>query len=91
MISFNIALNENFEGGGTSHPAVDEPVRIGTGDVLMHSGKVLHSGNNVTSGIRYIIVAFVWVDSPRINYEFIQAKARVGISNDDLFRNILRY
>lgn len=91
LISFNFALNNEFEGGGTSHPAADEPVRIGTGDVLMHTGKLLHSGNHVTSGVRYIIVAFVHVDSDRVNYDFIKRKSRSGISDEGLFQNLLLY
>jgi len=91
LISFNFALNSDFVGGGTSFPHLDEPVRIGTGDVVMHTGKLLHSGNNITEGLRYIIVGFVQVDSDRVDYDFVKRTSRSGISDEDLFRNLLLY
>jgi len=89
LISFNFALNEDFEGGGTSFTSLDEPLRIKTGELVMHTGKLLHSGNHVTSGIRYIIVAFIRVNDERVDYDFIQRTSRTGITDEDLFRNLL--
>lgn len=66
IISFNILLNDDFEGGGTiiNHPnpngSVDRVLhKSKKGDLFIHSGKLLHSGNEITSGKRYIIVGFV--------------------------------
>lgn len=66
IISFNILLNDEFDGGGTiiNHIKDDRTTistlhTINKGDLFMHSGKLLHSGNKITSGTRYIIVGFV--------------------------------
>lgn len=91
LLSCNLALNEEFEGGGTSFSTLDDPVRIKTGQVIMHTGKLLHSGNHVTSGIRYIIVGFVKVDSDRVDYDFLKRTSRSGLTNEALFRNLLNY
>lgn len=68
LISFNILLNDRceFEGGGTiircsnnDGKIEDTLVNINKGDILIHSGKVMHSGNKITSGTRYIMVGFI--------------------------------
>lgn len=66
IISFNILLNDEFEGGGTKiyHPNnegnVTETLYTSKkGDLFIHPGKLLHSGNKITSGRRYILVGFV--------------------------------
>jgi hypothetical protein len=93
LISFNFALNEDFEGGGTSFSQFPDagPVRIKQGELVMHTGKLMHSGNNVTKGIRYIIVAFIEVASDRVDHDFIQRTSKKGITDEALFRNLLRY
>lgn len=89
LISFNFCLNNDFEGGGTKFADLGETIRIETGDVVLHSGKALHSGNEVTKGIRYIIVGFVKVDSQRVDYEFVRHTSKMGITDTDLYRNLL--
>ena len=66
IISFNILLNDEFEGGGTiiNHLNSDGTTtstlhNSNKGDLFIHSGKLLHSGNKITSGIRYILVGFI--------------------------------
>lgn len=66
IISFNILLNDDFEGGGTiiNHPRPNMSIesvlhKSKKRDLFIHSGKLLHSGNKVTSGKRYIIVGFI--------------------------------
>jgi len=67
-ISFNILLNDAFEGGGTrfwnrniEQPfAHVQPTRPGT--VLMHSATINHEGVTVTKGTRMILVGFLSVD-----------------------------
>lgn len=60
FLSFNILLSNHndFEGGGTYF---DDGITIylEQGDVVVHSGQILHSGNKITKGIRYILVAFI--------------------------------
>ena len=59
-ITVNIMLSHvnDFEGGGTYF---DDGLTtfLEQGDLLIHSGKTLHSGIKITSGKRYIIVFFI--------------------------------
>ncbi|CAB9507265.1 Procollagen-lysine 2-oxoglutarate 5-dioxygenase [Seminavis robusta] len=67
-ISFNILLNDEFEGGGTrfwdrlhQQPfALVQPTEPGT--VLTHSALINHEGATVTKGTRMILVGFLSVD-----------------------------
>ena len=63
LLSFNILLNEHseFEGGGTiiQHSDGDILYNIKKGDLILHSGKIMHSGNKITSGKRYLLVGFI--------------------------------
>jgi len=64
--SFNVLLSQNadeggggdFEGGGTSFCNIGR-VQPSQGHVLVHRGSLLHQGNPVTKGTRYILVGFV--------------------------------
>jgi len=53
--SFNIALNDNFDGGGTHF--LDENIYINNpvGSCLIFPGKKTHSGLKINKGTRYII------------------------------------
>lgn len=61
VFSFNIALNsaEEFEGGGTWFQSLNDAVKIDQGEMVSHASGVLHGGHAITSGKRYILVAFV--------------------------------
>lgn len=66
IISFNILLNEEFTGGGTIIEHVEEDGSLvkklyvsDKGDLFIHPGKLLHSGNKIKSGVRYILVGFI--------------------------------
>jgi predicted 2-oxoglutarate/Fe(II)-dependent dioxygenase YbiX len=61
VFSFNIALNpaHEFEGGGTWFNSLGESVKIDEGEMVSHASGILHGGNAITSGRRYILVAFV--------------------------------
>lgn len=63
FLSINILLSDtkDFEGGGTYFND-GLTVFLEQGDVLVHSGKVKHSGLPITKGTRYIMVAFVVID-----------------------------
>jgi hypothetical protein len=63
FLSINILLSDtkDFEGGGTYFND-GLTVFLEQGDVLVHSGKVKHSGLPVTKGTRYIMVAFVTIE-----------------------------
>lgn len=65
-VSFNILLNEEFEGGGTRfHDKKDISyfdVKPKRGQVLLNNGCVPHEGLKTTRGTRYIMVGFLSVD-----------------------------
>jgi hypothetical protein len=65
-ISFNILLNDGFEGGGTRfhsrHDDAHEDARPEPGQVLINNAMVHHEGLPTTKGIRYILVGFMNVD-----------------------------
>jgi hypothetical protein len=62
IISFNILLSEqnDFEGGGT---CFDDGLVIKSeqGDLIIHNGKIKHSGLPITKGTRYLLVGFVYI------------------------------
>jgi cytoskeletal protein RodZ len=66
-VSFNILLNDEFEGGGTrfydrlrgtTYDAKPKP-----GDVLINNAMVQHEGLATTKGTRYIFVGFMNIDA----------------------------
>jgi hypothetical protein len=61
VLSFNIALNpaSDFEGGGTWFASLDDAIKIEQGEIVSHASALLHGGHGITSGKRYILVAFV--------------------------------
>lgn len=66
-VSFNVALNRGFAGGGTDFvhfgPTVVHAAQ--PGQLLLHHSGVLHAGRNVTAGVRFILVGFLTVkDAP---------------------------
>eukprot|EP00658_Telonema_sp_P-2_P006251 TRINITY_DN12390_c0_g2_i2.p1 TRINITY_DN12390_c0_g2~~TRINITY_DN12390_c0_g2_i2.p1 ORF type:complete len:308 (-),score=68.67 TRINITY_DN12390_c0_g2_i2:252-1175(-) len=68
--SFNVALNDpaSFQGGGTRFESLDQTVLLeNPGDVMMHSGQMLHGGQPVLRGVRYILVGFVNVENPDVS------------------------
>jgi hypothetical protein len=66
LLSFSILLNnkEDFDGGGTMI-YLNDIENKGTlyehnkGDLLIHPGKILHAGNEITKGVRYLLVGFI--------------------------------
>lgn len=65
-ISFNVLLNDEFEGGGTRfHNRMDgtyEDAKPRPGQVLINNAMVSHEGLATTKGTRYIFVGFMNVD-----------------------------
>ena len=62
-ISFIIPLNSDFKGGGTFIHSLGRTVAPIVGGVMSFcGGDLLHSGDPVVSGVRYIIAAFCYVD-----------------------------
>jgi hypothetical protein len=65
-ISFNILLNDDFEGGGTRYYNLNDnsyqDANAKPGQVLINNAMVLHEGLPTTKGTRYILVGFMNVD-----------------------------
>ena len=61
--SLTIALNENedFIGGGTYFADLDFSLRPEIGHVLSFKGDLLHSGDPIIKGIRYILAIFLYM------------------------------
>jgi hypothetical protein len=57
--SFVIALNDNFQGGGTHFVESNRTYQLEAGDCLVFSGQNRHKGVKVTSGTRYILTGFL--------------------------------
>ncbi|GAX15195.1 lysyl hydroxylase/galactosyltransferase/ glucosyltransferase [Fistulifera solaris] len=64
VVSFNIALNpsSDYVGGGTWFEALDAPIVLPQGHVVSHASGLLHGGQAITAGRRYILVAFCIVE-----------------------------
>ena len=70
-VTVNVALSsqDDFEGGGTYIQALDKTISLEQGEMLIHLGDLLHSGVEITSGVRNLMIAFLaceWND-PNLN------------------------
>jgi hypothetical protein len=63
--SLTVALNANtdYEGGGTYFHALKSAARPNQGQVLAFDGSLLHAGDSVLTGTRYIVAAFLLLAS----------------------------
>ena len=57
--SFVLALNDEFDGGGTQFMKTKETIKLNTGDCLVFSGQNKHRGIQVKRGTRYILTGFL--------------------------------
>ena len=57
LLSCIIQLNdeEKYDGGGTYFQALDKTLKLKQGEMLLFSGKILHSGKEITRGNRIIL------------------------------------
>jgi tetratricopeptide (TPR) repeat protein len=61
--SMILALNDDFEGGGTYIYDLDQTIIPQEGSLVTFAGsKVLHGGHVVTQGVRYILAVFLYLD-----------------------------
>mmetsp|Transcript_17925 Transcript_17925/g.37715 ORF Transcript_17925/g.37715 Transcript_17925/m.37715 type:complete len:979 (-) Transcript_17925:184-3120(-) len=61
--SFIIALNSDFKGGGTFIHSLGQTLAPSAGGMMSFcGGELLHSGDPVIEGVRYIIAAFCYID-----------------------------
>ena len=69
LISLNIALSENdsYEGGGTYFEGLDGigggTIHNSQGHVLCHSGGIMHAGQSLKSGVRFVLVLFILAEN----------------------------
>ena len=62
-ISFIIPLNDDFSGGGTYIHSLGRVVAPSIGGMLSFcGGELLHGGDPIIEGVRYILAAFCYVD-----------------------------
>ena len=59
-ITANLALSkrDSYRGGGTYIAAMNKLVVLDKGEILFHPGDLVHGGNPITAGTRYLLVAF---------------------------------
>jgi ankyrin repeat protein len=78
IVSFNVLLNssDEFTGGGTYIEATDTVHTINRGDCFVHSGKVRHGGETITSGMRFILVGFL---DAKLRADASQTKGDVSV------------
>ena len=62
--SLTIALNDEleYEGGGTYFQDIGRPVKTATGGMVSFGKGVMHAGEEITGGLRYIIVCFIYAE-----------------------------
>ncbi|CAN0428593.1 unnamed protein product, partial [Laminaria digitata] len=62
--SFTIALNGlgEYTGGGTFFPCLGRSLRPPEGHTLSFGGGILHGGDPLIRGVRYIIACFCYYD-----------------------------
>ena len=75
LLSFSILVNDpsDFRGGGTHFAALNKVVRpTMVGDLVTHSGQLLHSGVATTDGERWILVGFVKCPGANVRESFVE-------------------
>ena len=86
-LSFVVALNEgSFEGGGTYIHALGETLKPPVGGILSFcGGEIVHSGDPVISGVRYIVAGFCYVDLRAGGVDVASQTTRLGKSAKETF------
>eukprot|EP00944_MAST-04C_sp_MAST-4C-sp1_P004441 g4441.t1 len=89
LISYNILLNEakDFVGGGTHFECIDHTVTPNQGSMVLHCGKLRHSGATITSGTRYILIGFLDVHS--IALEDVRKDLKKNLQTDKAWLDTL--
>ena len=87
--AFVVSLNDDYEGGGTYYDSLKRVIKCGKGDVLIHCGKLLHSGNKVEKGNRYIISGFLDVKSTKLHNNYKKLSNLIPKQTDNFWLNNL--
>ena len=81
--SFVISLNDKFEGGGTYFHDHDTVLSPKVGEVVTFKGDSLkHGGDAVTSGTRYILAVFLYLD------KYCSATSELAVQGEPSKRHI---
>jgi prolyl 4-hydroxylase len=64
LLTFMVYLNEGFGGGTTTFPEQDQIIVPRTGRALLFQHMLLHSGERVSSGIKYVLRSDVLFGEP---------------------------
>ena len=89
LISYNILLNDSndFNGGGTYFECINHTVTPKQGSMLLHCGKLRHSGRKITRGTRYILIGFLDVHSKAL--EDVRKDQKKDLQTDKAWLNTL--
>lgn len=72
--SFILALNDDYEGGGTYFVNTDTHIQLKKGECLLFSGQNRHRGEPITRGKRHIVTGFLhYIDNCHCSYRNIDA------------------
>jgi hypothetical protein len=60
-ITINVLLSadDDFSGGGTYISVLDKTIHLKQGEMLIHLGDLEHSGADITSGVRRLLIGFL--------------------------------
>lgn len=59
-----LSLNDDYDGGGTYFFDSRRTIHLRTGELLSFRGdSIQHGGEAVTCGVRYVVAAFLYLDS----------------------------
>eukprot|EP00978_Attheya_sp_CCMP212_P001479 scaffold3126_cov46-Attheya_sp.AAC.4 len=53
-----MSRSSSYAGGGTYFPDAKQVVRLEYGEFLVHPGRLLHSGVELSQGVRYLMIIF---------------------------------
>lgn len=62
-VQLMLSASSDYAGGGTRFPNLAQVVRLEQGEMLLHPGSLVHGGDEITSGKRYILVWFCHLES----------------------------
>ena len=87
LLSFTMLLNDpsEFEGGGTKFKGLNDTVlQHEVGMLTIHCGQLLHGGQKITSGKRYIMAGFISISSPHLNTDVVLESKTIRANNYDI-------
>jgi len=62
----------------------DTVVQHNAGMLTIHCGQLLHGGQKITSGVRYIMAGFVSISSPHLNTDAVFESKTIRATNFDI-------